>query len=73
VNGVVHLRLYKGSVSVLSRSSDTENLYSMEDASMDSLANFSPVDTTGFINITAIRLKKYGQQKAEEGNSLSKA
>jgi hypothetical protein len=27
----------------------------------------------GFININAIRLKKYGMQKAEEGQSLSKA
>jgi hypothetical protein len=27
----------------------------------------------GFININAIRLKKYGLQKAEEGESLDKA
>ena len=29
--------------------------------------NFSPVDTTGFIGIQSIRLKKYGLQIAEEG------
>jgi len=72
VNAEVKLRCYKGSVSVLSRSSETEKLYSSEEASMDSLENFSPLDTSGFININAIRLKKYGVQKAEEGQSLSK-
>jgi len=30
-------------------------------------------NVAGFININAIRLKKYGMQKAEEGQSLSKA
>jgi len=73
VNAEVRLRCYKGSVSVLGRSSETEKLYSSEEASMDSLVDFSPMDTTGFININAIRLKKYGMQKAEEGQSLSKA
>ncbi|KAL8946310.1 MAG: hypothetical protein Q9222_007276 [Ikaeria aurantiellina] len=70
VNAEVRLRCYKGSVSVLGRSSKTEKLYSAEDASMDSLENFTPLDTTGFININSIRLKKYGMQKAEEGQSL---
>ena len=40
---------------------------------MDSLDNFSPVDTTGFIGIQSIRLMKYGLQKAEEGENLSRA
>jgi len=73
VNAEVRLRCYKGSVSVLSRSSETEKLYDPEEASMDSLVDFSPIDTTGFININAIRLKKYGMQKAEEGQNLSKS
>lgn len=67
VNGLVRLRLYKGNVIVLGRSSETERLYSEEEASMDSLDNFSPEDTTGFIGICSIRLKKYGLQKIEEG------
>lgn len=67
VNGTVRLRLYKGNVFVLGRSSETEKLYSEEEASMDSLDNFSPEDTTGFIGICSIRLKKYGLQKIEEG------
>jgi hypothetical protein len=37
----------------------------------DSFANWCNI--AGFININAIRLKKYGMQKAEEGQSLSKA
>ncbi|KAI9728567.1 MAG: Adenylosuccinate synthetase [Cirrosporium novae-zelandiae] len=73
VNGEVKLRCYKGNAYVLGRSSSTEKLYSAEEASMDSLDNFSPVDTTGFIGIQSIRLKKYGLQKAEEGEKLSRA
>jgi len=73
VNGEVRLHLYRGNTWILGRSSETEKLYSEEESSMDSLVDFSPVDTTGFININAIRLKKYGVQKQEEGNSLVKA
>jgi len=72
VNGEVRLRCYRGNCFVLGRSSETEKLYSEEESSMDSLVDFSPVDTTGFININAIRLKKYGLQKLEEGNGLGK-
>ena len=56
VNGLVRLQLMKGAVGVLGRSSATEKLYSEEEASMDSLQNFSPEDTTGFIGIQSIRL-----------------
>jgi argininosuccinate synthase len=73
VNGEVRLKLYKGNAYVLGRSSATEKLYSEEEASMDTLDNFSPMDTTGFIAIQSIRLKKYGLQKAEEGANLSRA
>ncbi|KAL2055914.1 hypothetical protein ABVK25_003556 [Lepraria finkii] len=73
VNGEVRLQCYRGNVFTVGRSSDTEKLYSEEESSMDSLENFSPVDTTGFININAIRLKKYGLQKLESGESLAKS
>lgn len=62
VYGDVRLRCYKGSAYVLGRSSSTSNLYSEEEASMDSLENFSPEDTTGFIKIQSIRLKKHADQ-----------
>ncbi|KAJ0378039.1 hypothetical protein COL26b_003697 [Colletotrichum chrysophilum] len=66
VNGEVRLRLYKGNAYVLGRTSQ-EKLYSEEDASMDSLTTFDPSETSGFITINAIRLKKYGLQMAEAG------
>ncbi|KAF1808952.1 argininosuccinate synthase [Eremomyces bilateralis CBS 781.70] len=73
VNGEVRLRCYRGNCYITGRSSETEKLYSEEESSMDSLVDFSPVDTTGFINIQSIRLKKYGMQKLEEGSGLDKA
>ncbi|TDZ29311.1 Argininosuccinate synthase [Colletotrichum spinosum] len=66
VNGVVRLQLYKGQAYVIGRTSP-EKLYSEEDASMDSLTTFDPSDANGFIAINSIRLKKYGQQLAEQG------
>jgi argininosuccinate synthase len=38
---------------------------------MDSLTDFEPQATSGFISIVAIRLKKYGLQKMEEGKGLT--
>ncbi|PFH56498.1 hypothetical protein XA68_16417 [Ophiocordyceps unilateralis] len=73
VSGVVRLAAYRGNAYVLGRSSSSSNLYSEQDASMDSLEGFSPEDTSGFIAIQAIRLKKYGQQKIKDGEPLSKS
>ncbi|KAM7185978.1 Argininosuccinate synthase [Naviculisporaceae sp. PSN 640] len=73
VTGEVRMLVYKGSAYVLGRSSDASNLYSESDASMDSLEGFSPMDTTGFIEINAIRLKKYGLQKIKDGEPLSRS
>ncbi|KAF4502075.1 Argininosuccinate synthase [Fusarium agapanthi] len=69
----VRLRAYKGNVYVLGRSSETSSLYSQEDASMDSLDTFSPMDSTGFIAIQSIRLEKYGAQKAKDDQPLSQS
>jgi argininosuccinate synthase len=38
---------------------------------MDTLEGFSPSDSTGFIEITALRLKKYGLQKRKDGQPLT--
>ena len=57
VNGVVRLKLYKGNVIVEGRSSD-EGLYDEKQSSMDELGGFEPTDTTGFIAIESIRIKK---------------
>lgn len=64
---------YKGNAYVLGRKSDASNLYSEADASMDSLEGFSPMDTTGFIEINSIRLKKYGLQKIKDGKPLTQS
>lgn len=73
MNGEVKFRCYKGAAYVLGRSSSTEKLHSAEEASMDTLEDFSPMDVTGFIGIQSNRLKKYGLQKAEEGEKLNGA
>ncbi|EGO53021.1 hypothetical protein GE21DRAFT_830 [Neurospora crassa] len=73
VTGEVRMMAYKGNAYVLGRKSDASNLYSEADASMDSLEGFSPMDTTGFIEINAIRLKKYGLQKIKDGKPLTQS
>ncbi|KAI1076961.1 argininosuccinate synthase [Whalleya microplaca] len=70
VNGTVNMMAYKGNAYVLGRFSETSNLYSEEEASMDSLEGFSPEATSGFLTIQAIRLMKYGAAKIKEGEPL---
>lgn len=71
VNGVVRVALYKGSVQILGRYSETEKLYDATESSMDELTGFAPEDATGFIKVQAIRIKKYGEQVREHnGNKL---
>lgn len=75
VNGSVRCRVYKGTCSILGRSTDDEKsamLYSASESSMDEIGDFQPSDTTGFISVMAIRLKKYGKVKEAEGDSLVK-
>ncbi|KAI5118674.1 hypothetical protein M0805_003611 [Coniferiporia weirii] len=68
VNGVVRLKLYKGNVVVEGRSSD-EGLYDEHESSMDELGGFEPTDTTGFIQIESIRIKKWAQANIRKGQS----
>ncbi|EXJ77348.1 argininosuccinate synthase [Capronia epimyces CBS 606.96] len=70
VNGQVRARLYKGNTIILGRSSQTEKLYDASESSMDEIGDFEPSDAGGFIKVQAIRLKKYGQAKAEKGEAL---
>lgn len=72
VNGQVRCRVYKGNFTVIGRSSETEKLYDASESSMDVIGDFSPVDTTGFISIQAIRLKKFGETKTAQGDSFLK-
>jgi len=68
VNGTVRLKLYKGNVIVEGRYSD-ETLYDAKQASMDELGGFEPTDTTGFIAIESIRIKKWGHANISKGQS----
>ncbi|TVY84036.1 Argininosuccinate synthase [Lachnellula suecica] len=70
VNGQVRCRVYKGSFSALGRSSETSKLYDASESSMDEIGDFAPSETGGFITVQAIRLKKYGQAKADAGERL---
>ncbi|PQK09482.1 hypothetical protein BB8028_0001g15520 [Beauveria bassiana] len=70
VNGTVKLMAYKGNAYVTGRFSESSNLYSETEASMDSLEGFSPEATSGFLTIQAIRLEKYGAAKIKAGEPL---
>jgi argininosuccinate synthase len=62
VNGIVHVKLYKGNTIIEGRSS-INSLYDAKIASMDETDGFHPQDAEGFIKIQSIRLKAYMQQK----------
>jgi argininosuccinate synthase len=68
VNGVVRLKLYKGNVVIEGRSSD-EGLYDEQESSMDELGGFEPTDTSGFIQIESIRIKKWAQANIRKGQA----
>ncbi|KAK2760711.1 argininosuccinate synthetase [Arachnomyces sp. PD_36] len=70
VNGQVRLRLSRGTITILGRSSSTEKLYDVSESSMDEIGDFEPSETGGFIKVQAIRLKKYGAMKGEKGERL---
>ncbi len=55
IDGTVNLKLYKGNVFVLSRSSHS-SLYDQDLSSMDIEGGFNQKDSEGFIKINAIRL-----------------
>ncbi|TGJ84451.1 hypothetical protein E0Z10_g4329 [Xylaria hypoxylon] len=74
VDGKVDLVAYKGCAYVVGRSSETSNLYSEDESSMDTLdMNWTPQDTTGFIAIQGIRVQKYGERKIKDGEPLTRA
>lgn len=62
VTGSVTLKLYKGSVSVVARTSDY-SLYSEEHVTFEEDAVYDQHDAEGFIKLTALRLKLLGRRK----------
>lgn len=64
VNGVVRLKLYKGSVSVVGRKSDTDSLFDENIATFeDDAGAYDQKDAAGFIKLNALRLKIQAAKK----------
>ncbi len=61
VNGRVRLKLYKGNVIVLGRSSP-DSLYSMEHVTFEDDAVYDQRDAEGFIRLNALRLRLLGRR-----------
>lgn len=58
VNGVVRVKLYKGSVSAVGRKSDTDSLFDESIATFeDDAGAYNQKDAEGFIKLNALRLK----------------
>lgn len=62
VTGKVNLRLYKGNVIVMGRSSPC-SLYDEKIASMDVHGDYDQTDAKGFIKLNALRLKAWAKRK----------
>lgn len=63
VNGVVRLKLYKGSVAVVGRKSDTNSLFDMNIATFeDDKGAYNQKDAEGFIKLNALRLRIGGMK-----------
>jgi argininosuccinate synthase len=63
VNGVVKVKLYKGSVSIAGRKSDTNSLYDEAIVTFeDDLGAYDQKDAEGFIKLNALRLKIAGKK-----------
>ena len=58
IDGRVILSLYKGNVNVIGREAFTP-LYNQKQSSMDEEGGFDALDSKGFININALRLKAH--------------
>ena len=58
VNGEVTLKLYKGSVSIMRRSSQTDSLYDANVVTFeDDQGAYDQADASGFIKLNALRLR----------------
>ncbi|WP_417509722.1 argininosuccinate synthase [Methylophaga sp.] len=64
VNGKVRVKLYKGSVSVVGRASETDSLFDESIATFeDDAGAYDQKDAEGFIKLNALRLKIAGKAK----------
>jgi argininosuccinate synthase len=64
VNGTVRLKLYKGSVAVVGRMSDTDSLFDERIATFeDDAGAYNQKDAEGFIKLNALRMRIAGRRK----------
>ena len=63
VNGRVHLKLYKGGISIVGRASETDSLYDANVATFeDDGGAYDQRDAAGFIRLNALRLRLAARQ-----------
>ena len=68
VNGTVRVKLYKGSVSVVGRKSETDSLFDVNIATFeDDQGAYNQQDAEGFIKLNALRLRIAANKRAERG------
>ena len=68
VNGWVRLKLYKGSVTTVSRDSKTDSLFDMNIATFDDDGGaYNQADAGGFIKLNALRMRIAANAKAKRG------
>ena len=67
VNGEARLKLYKGGLWVDGRQSSTHTLYDEGIATFEADDVFEQSDATGFIRLTALRLRTFGSRRISEG------
>ncbi len=68
VSGDVRLKLYKGSVNVVGRSS-TETLYSLEHVTFEEDEVYDQKDAEGFIRLSGLRLRLMADRKKRLGKN----
>jgi argininosuccinate synthase len=67
VNGTVRLKLYKGSVILVGRKSDTDSLFDERIATFeDDAGAYNQKDAEGFIRLNALRMRIAGRQKSTD-------
>ena len=67
VNGDARLKLYKGSVTIEGRRSETHTLYDRETATFEADDIFNQGDAGGFIRLQALRLRTLAEKRLGEG------
>ncbi len=67
VNGEARLKLYKGAVQVAGRRSLTHTLYDEATATFEADEVYDQADATGFIRLTALRLRTLAGKRISEG------